>query len=274
MSEKEVKLVDDMMDEDADSEQGRPPASGQPASKKRRLVKYHRVHAHRNPLSDGLYEYPVSPDLMDWSPYYPKYFGGDLDPSPSPVVAFCDVGCGYGGLSVALAELFPDKLTLGIELRPRVVEYVEERIKKLRASNTTGAFQNVSIMNTNAMKFLPNLFRKGQLEKMFFLFPDPHFKKSNHRRRIINTALLADYAYVMALAGKLYTVTDVKDLADWMQSHLDGFPLFRRVPDEENEADPVVKLVFESSEEAKKVDKAGGQKFLAVYLRIAPVYED
>ena len=27
------------------------------------------------------------------------------------------------------------------------------------------------------MKYLPNFFRKGQLEKMFFLFPDPHFKK-------------------------------------------------------------------------------------------------
>lgn len=34
----------------------RPAATGQPAAKKRRLVKYHRVHAHRNPLSDGLYE--------------------------------------------------------------------------------------------------------------------------------------------------------------------------------------------------------------------------
>ena len=27
------------------------------------------------------------------------------------------------------------------------------------------------------MKYLPNFFRKGQLEKIFFLFPDPHFKK-------------------------------------------------------------------------------------------------
>lgn len=25
----------------------------------------------------------------------------------------------------------------------------------------------------------------AQLEKMFFLFPDPHFKEKNHRRRII-----------------------------------------------------------------------------------------
>ena len=42
-----------------------------------------------------------------------------------------------------------------------------------------------------------------QLEKMFFLFPDPHFKEKNHRRRIITSALLAEYAYVMAVGGGL-----------------------------------------------------------------------
>jgi tRNA (guanine-N7-)-methyltransferase len=26
-------------------------------------------------------------------------------------------------------------------------------------------------MRSNAMKYLPNYFRKGQLEKLFFLFP-------------------------------------------------------------------------------------------------------
>ena len=26
------------------------------------------------------------------------------------------------------------------------------------------------------MKYMPNYFEKGQLQKLFFLFPDPHFK--------------------------------------------------------------------------------------------------
>jgi tRNA G46 methylase TrmB len=59
------------------------------------------------------------------------------------------------------------------------------------------------VLRTNAMKYLPNYFEKGQLEKMFFLFPDPHFKEKNHRRRIISTALLAEYAYVMAIGGNI-----------------------------------------------------------------------
>ena len=47
---------------------------------------------------------------------------------------------------------------------------------------------------------------------MFFCFADPHFKKQNHRRRIIkyfyfilknyfSTALLSDYAYVLKPGG-------------------------------------------------------------------------
>ena len=47
------------------------------------------------------------------------------------------------------------------------------------------------------MKYLPNFFRKGQLSKMFFLFPDPHFKKAKHKWRIINETLIAEYAYVL-----------------------------------------------------------------------------
>lgn len=33
---------------------------------------------------------------------------------------------------------------------------------------------------------------------MFFLYPDPHFKKTKHKWRIINQTLLAEYAYLLA----------------------------------------------------------------------------
>jgi tRNA (guanine-N7-)-methyltransferase len=39
---------------------------------------------------------------------------------------------------------------------------------------------------------------------MFFLFPDPHFKKAKHKWRIINDTLLAEYAYVLAEGVRLF----------------------------------------------------------------------
>merc|ERR1719320_1716321 len=84
-------------------------------------------------------------------------------------------------------------------------------------------------------RYLPNFFEKGQLTKMFFLYPDPHFKKAKHKWRIINPSLLAEYAYVLGIGGKIYIVPDVEDLFEWMSRHLDSPPLFRKLTKEEQE---------------------------------------
>lgn len=121
---------------------------------------------------------------------------------------------------------------------------------------------------------------------MFFLFPDPHFKKSKHKWRIINETLLAEYAYVLREGGRLYTVTDVEDLFEWEVKHLTAHPLFRRLKfaiqcgikiieiyrrlaSSEQEADPVVAKLFESSEEGQKVTRNSGSKWCAVFERVA-----
>jgi tRNA (guanine-N7-)-methyltransferase len=103
---------------------------------------------------------------------------------------------------------------------------------------------------------------------MFFLFPDPHFKKKKHKARIISQGLLAEYAYVLKEGGILYTVTDVKDLHEWMVKHLDEHELFERIPDELVKDDPSVKCAMMETEEGKKVERNKGDKYLAVYKRI------
>jgi tRNA (guanine-N7-)-methyltransferase len=85
---------------------------------------------------------------------------------------------------VALAPMFPDTLMLGLEIRVKVSDYVSDRIKALRIQHP-GLYQNIAVIRTNAMKYLPNFFRKGQLTKLFILFPDPHFKKCKHKWRIL-----------------------------------------------------------------------------------------
>lgn len=83
------------------------------------------------------------------------------------------------------------------------------------------------------MKYLPNYIPKGQLSKMFFCFADPHFKENNHRRRIISSVLLTEYAYFLKPYGRIYTITDVKDLYDWYIEHGTKHPDFRLVPESE-----------------------------------------
>jgi len=129
----------------------------------------------------------------------------------------------------------------------------------------------VSIVRANAMKFLPNYFSKHSLSALFFLFPDPHFKLRKHKARIISPTLLAEYAYVLRPGGIVYTITDVKDLAEWMKAHLSAFPLFESVDTDTLRAEgkgPILDAVWDSTEEGKKVERKKGEKWLACFRRI------
>eukprot|EP00884_Botryococcus_braunii_P022675 jgi/Botrbrau1/9091/Bobra.0305s0001.1 len=232
----------------------------------------YRARAHSNPLNDAHFPVPVYPGAMDWSPHFPKFFpnsesaieqGGE-----TPEVQFADVGCGFGGLLVSLSPLYPETLMVGMELRDKVTEYVKERISSLRRDNP-GQYGNITAIRTNGQKYLPNYFRKGQLRKLFFLFPDPHFKKPNHRRRVIQSQLLAEYAYLLQPGGLLYTITDVPELSSWMRDKMEAHPLFQRVSDDELASDPAAALLATATEEGQKVARNGGQTWRNVYRRIS-----
>ncbi|EDR24440.1 tRNA (guanine-N(7)-)-methyltransferase, putative [Entamoeba dispar SAW760] len=117
---------------------------------------------------------------------------------------------------------------------------------------------NVWIIQCNCMKYVTNYFVKGQLLKIFITFPDPHFKNSVKRRRIINPHFAAMYVYLLKPGeGMLYTASDVKELFDWNTQ--------KRMPD--NYTDDYLNIVMFKTEEAKKVDREQRQKWGACYRR-------
>ncbi|OJD20761.1 tRNA (guanine-N(7)-)-methyltransferase [Blastomyces percursus] len=120
--------------------------SGEVHLPKKRL---YRQRAHANPFSDHRLSYPISPAHMDWSTHYPAF----VDPNPDNVnlsgarrltkdVEIADIGCGFGGLLVALAPLMPDTLMVGMELRSQVLDYVTDRIRALRAQRPAPPLPN------------------------------------------------------------------------------------------------------------------------------------
>lgn len=237
---------------------------------------------------------------MDWSPYYPNFVAsgqnensGELDEEALRKavsnVEILDIGCGFGGLLMALSPLLPNTLMLGIqnlvqrqrdlvltvilhlglEIRSKVSQFVQDLIQSERSENSaSGAYQNVSCLRANAMKFLPNFFRKGQLSKIFICFPDPHFKARKHKARIVSTTLNSEYAYIMRPGGIVYTITDVEDLHLWMVEHLEAHPSFERVSKEEEEQDDCVRVMSTETEESKKVERNNGPKYVALFRRL------
>ena len=196
---------------------------------------------------------------------------------------------------------------MGLELRSKVCDYVRQRAAVARARAAAAAEEgggeggergeeaataaatadlsstataataatssypslfNVSALRINAQRHLVNLFRKHQLNKIFFLFPDPHFKAKNWRRRIVTPSACAEFAYVLRPGGRLYTITDVEDLGKWMAGVLDDSPMFRRLSEEELSGDAAAGLLFVATEEGQKVARNGGKTFRACYERL------
>ena len=231
--------------------------------------RFYRQRAHSNPFSDHRLDYPASPDKMDWQKFYPGFYD-ETSGKMTSRVEIADIGCGYGGLLTKLGPEFPDSLVLGMEIRVQVTQYVEDRIIALRnkyAEEDYG-YNNISLLRGNAMKFLPNFFYKSQLSKMFFCFPDPHFKQRKHKARIITMTLLSEYAYVLKEGGIIYTITAVEDLHHWMVKHLDEHPLFERLSKEWEDQDKCVELMYNSTEEGQKVTRNKGSKWIACYKRL------
>ncbi|KAJ2846621.1 tRNA (guanine-N(7)-)-methyltransferase (tRNA(m7G46)-methyltransferase) [Coemansia erecta] len=144
--------------------------------------RYFRQRAHVNIFNDIPLEYPLQPSEQDWSAFYPAYFnqtkrpvspaagqpsakrgpaaltstptaaeadaGADQQPQAGKEgmakVEFADIGCGYGGLLVALAPLFPNTLMVGMEIRNKLVDYLQRRIEALRE------FQHDLVRRSNA----------------------------------------------------------------------------------------------------------------------------
>lgn len=216
-----------------------------------------KVRAHCNPLNDGDYEYPKNPDHVDLDSMYPNRKNKQIE--------ILDIGCAYAGYLVAISPIVKDQLCLGIEIRDKVAKYSQDRISLLRKENEN-KYQNIWVERSNAMKYLPNYFRKGQLKKIFIMFPDPHIKQRNHKKRIVGTSLVPIYAYLLEKGGLIYTITDVKDLGDHMQKYLNESPLFKRLEEKEYENDPLVPLMFEKSEDGQHQKKK--EKYLAIYRKI------
>lgn len=89
---------------------------------------FHMTKLHTKKLTSAVATIsPANPALMDWSPYFPTYVAPG-PPSAPPAdeiqaeaairplvkpITVADVGCGFGGLLVALSPLLPDDLILG-----------------------------------------------------------------------------------------------------------------------------------------------------------------
>ena len=76
--------------------------------------------------------------------------------------------------------------------------------------------RNLRVICHDAVEVLRDRLRDGSFDEILVFFPDPWHKKRHHKRRLIDTAFVAELAAKLRSGGVLRLATDWQDYAEQM----------------------------------------------------------
>ncbi len=142
-----------------------------------------------------VFQYPFS--VLQESGFPMKgNWGRDYFHNSNPIVV--ELGCGKGEYTVGLAERFPDKNFIGIDIKGARMWTGARRVTELGLPNA--AFLRTSI------ELLPYFFAPGEASEIWITFPDPQLKKVT--KRLTGTRFMELYRKVLADGGIIHLQSD------------------------------------------------------------------
>ncbi|MRT92464.1 tRNA (guanosine(46)-N7)-methyltransferase TrmB [Ancylomarina sp. 16SWW S1-10-2] len=119
------------------------------------------------------------------------YFKND-----NPIVL--EVGCGKGEYTVGLAQRFPDKNFIGIDIKGA-------RLWQGATIATEEGLKNVAFVRTN-VELLRSVFSNGEISEIWITFADPQMKKVT--KRLTGTRFMKLYSDLMNANGIIHLKSD------------------------------------------------------------------
>jgi len=165
-----------------------------------------RFRQHVNPLAR---KYQMQTPLPD---AWPKTVFDEMNRS-----LHLDIGCGKGGFLLELAKERQGKNYLGLEIRPSVAELAQERVAQ---RNLQGTLAFVGCNANVDLERLLTLYENsggGSLDCVSIQFPDPHFKKSHAKRRVVKPRLVKTLAMFMPPESVVFLQSDIQNTLDDMR---------------------------------------------------------
>jgi len=124
------------------------------------------------------------------------HWGDQVFKNDKPIVL--ELGCGKGEYSVGLAELYPEKNFIGVDIKG-------SRMWTGARASFEKKLKNVAFLRTH-IEFITRFFAPGEVSEIWLTFPDPQMKKV--RKRLTSTRFMVDYQQFLKLNGKIHLKTD------------------------------------------------------------------
>lgn len=115
-----------------------------------------------------------------------------------PIVV--ELGCGGGEYTIGLAQRFPDKNFIGVDIKG-------DRIWKGAKSALQQNLQNVVFLRTK-IDFIEYAFSENEVDEIWITFPDPQAKNNRANKRITSPEFIHRYKKFLKISGLIHLKTD------------------------------------------------------------------
>lgn len=111
-----------------------------------------------------------------------------------------ELGCGKGEYTVGLAQLFPNKNFIGIDIKGA-------RIWTGLTDANKNAMSNVAFVRSR-INLLEYYFSKNEVSELWITFPDPHPRELKQKKRLTSPQFLNRYYDILKPDGIIHLKTD------------------------------------------------------------------
>jgi tRNA (guanine-N7-)-methyltransferase len=163
-------------------------------------------YKHRNPYHEKLSEFDEfvlrdsasEENVGNWNK---EVFGRDAE--------LCvEIGSGYGHFMLDYCEKNPLINFIGMDFRFKRSYNLAQKLAK-------HPFKNFRYLRARGER-IEFMFKDGEVDKLFYFFPDPWPKKRHHKKRLFQAPFIKAAFHTLKDGGELFIKTDHDAYADWM----------------------------------------------------------
>ena len=141
---------------------------------------------------------PTREEVLDNKFALKGKWNSDFFKNDNPIII--ELGCGKGEYSVGLAERYPDKNFVGIDLKGA-------RFWRGAKTAVDSEMYNVAFVRTQ-IELIQFIFAENEVDEIWITFPDPQIKYKRTKHRMTNSEFLQLYKKIVKPNGVINLKTD------------------------------------------------------------------
>ncbi len=141
---------------------------------------------------------PTRDEVVSGNLPYKGKWRTDFFKNDNPIVL--ELGCGKGEYSVGLAQRFPSKNFIGVDIKGA-------RFWRGAKTAVEEGIHNVGFLRTQ-IELIDHCFAENEVDEIWITFPDPQIKYKRTKHRMTNTEFLQRYKRILKPDGIMHLKTD------------------------------------------------------------------